>query len=80
MSGPPAPRVVLFDLGGVLLPFDRERRIAEIARRLGCSAESARAIYDGDLPVRMDLGEADVGDFAAAFTLLAGRSVGAGEG
>ena len=79
MSAAPAPRVVLFDLGGVLLPFERERRIAEIVRRLGCDAAAARAIFDGDLPVRMDLGLADERDYAAAFTALAGRAVEAGE-
>ena len=40
-----APRAILFDLGGVLLPFDRERRVRVIAERTGKPAniEAARA-------------------------------------
>jgi putative hydrolase of the HAD superfamily len=70
---------VLFDLGGVLLPFDRERRIAEVVRRLGCEAGAARAVFESDLPARMDLGQAGERDYARAFTALAGRSVDEGE-
>jgi HAD superfamily hydrolase (TIGR01509 family) len=69
------PAAILFDLGGVLLPFDRERRVSAIARRLGVGADAVRAIFAGDLPRRMDLGEADEGDFASAFAALAGRPV-----
>ena len=79
MSPSRAPCVVLFDLGGVLLPFDRERRVAEIARRLICPPAAVRAIFDGDLPRRMDLGEAHVADFASTFAGLAGRAVGEDE-
>jgi HAD superfamily hydrolase (TIGR01509 family) len=73
------PAAILFDLGGVLLPFDRERRVRAIVQRLGVTADAVRAVFDGDLPRRMDLGEADAGDFAAAFSALAGRAVSAGE-
>ena len=66
---------VLFDLGGVLLPFDRELRVAAITKRLGVSPEAVRALFDGELPRRMDLGRADEGDFAAAFSAMAGRTV-----
>jgi putative hydrolase of the HAD superfamily len=68
-------RVVLFDLGGVLLPFDRERRVSETARRLGVEAAPVRALFGGDLPGRMDRGEASEADYAAAFSALAGRPV-----
>jgi FMN phosphatase YigB (HAD superfamily) len=69
------PAAILFDLGGVLLPFDRERRVAVITQRLGVSPDAVRAVFDGDLPRRMDLGQADEGDFAAAFSELAARTV-----
>jgi FMN phosphatase YigB (HAD superfamily) len=69
------PSVILFDLGGVLLPFDRERRVAAMVRRLGVEAAAARALFAGELPGRMDRGEADEADFAEAFGALAGRPV-----
>lgn len=75
MSAARRPAAVLFDLGGVLLPFDRERRVAAIVERLDVGAEAVREIFAGDLPRRMDLGEADERDFAAAFSALAGRPI-----
>jgi FMN phosphatase YigB (HAD superfamily) len=75
----PRPAVILFDLGGVLLPFDRERRVSAIVQRLSVAADATRAVFAGDLPLRMDLGEADEGDFAEAFAALAGRAVSAAE-
>jgi HAD superfamily hydrolase (TIGR01509 family) len=70
-----APSAVLFDLGGVLLPFDRERRVAAIVSQLGVEAEDVRELFDGPLPRRLDLGEADETDYAAAFADMAGRPV-----
>ena len=72
MSGPAA---VLFDLGGVLLPFDRERRVAAIVSQLGVEADDVRELFDGPLPRRVDLGEADEGDFTAAFADMSGRPI-----
>jgi len=69
------PAAVLFDLGGVLLPFDRERRVAAIVSQLGVEADDVRALFDGPLPRRLDLGEADEGDFAAAFAEMADRPI-----
>jgi len=69
------PAAVLFDLGGVLLPFDRERRVAAIVAQLGVGAEDVRELFDGPLPQRMDLGRADETDFAAAFADMAGRPI-----
>jgi len=66
---------VLFDLGGVLLPFDRQRRVAAIVSQLGVDADDVRELFDGPLPHRMDLGQADEGDFAAAFAEMAGRPI-----
>lgn len=70
-----APAAVLFDLGGVLLPFDRERRVTAIVALLGVEAGDVRELFDGPLPRRMDLGEADETDFAAAFADMAGRPI-----
>jgi FMN phosphatase YigB (HAD superfamily) len=69
------PAAVLFDLGGVLLPFDRERRVTAIVSQLGVEADDVRELFDGPLPRRMDLGEADEGDFAAAFAEMADRPI-----
>jgi FMN phosphatase YigB (HAD superfamily) len=68
-------KAVLFDLGGVLLPFDQERRVAAIARQLEVEARDIRDLFDGPLPRQMDRGEADETDFAAAFAELSGRPV-----
>jgi FMN phosphatase YigB (HAD superfamily) len=66
---------VLFDLGGVLLPFDRERRIAAIAARTGATADAARAFMALDLHRRLDLGEATDIDLAAEFAAFFGLRV-----
>jgi putative hydrolase of the HAD superfamily len=68
-------KAVLFDLGGVLLPFDRERRVAAIVGQLDVEADDVRELFDGPLPRRMDLGDADEADFAAAFADMAGRPI-----
>ena len=73
------PKVVLFDLGGVLLPFDRERRIAAIVARLGVTGPAARVFMADDIHRRLDTGEADERELARAFTILAGRPVGEGD-
>lgn len=70
-----APAAILFDLGGVLLPFDRERRVAAIVGQLNVEAEDVRELFDGPLPRLMDLGQADETDFAAAFADMAGRPI-----
>lgn len=74
MSGT-ALRAVLFDLGGVLLPFDRDRRIDAIVSQLGVDADDVRELFDGPLPRRMDLGEADEAEFAAAFAEMSDRPI-----
>ena len=74
-----AARVVLLDLGGVLLPFDRERRVRTIRDRTGVDEESVRAFMAGDIHQELDRGQADEADLAAAFSTLAGRVVGEDE-
>jgi len=75
----PSPRAVLFDLGGVLLPFDPERRIAAIVARTGAAPETARTFMASDLPRRLDMGEADEFDLAAAYNAAFGATLGSVE-
>ena len=69
------PAAILFDLGGVLLPFDRELRVAAIMRRTGASAEAARAFMALELHRRLDRGEATELDVAAEFAAFFGVHV-----
>jgi FMN phosphatase YigB (HAD superfamily) len=69
------PQVVLFDLGGVLLPFDQERRIATLVERFGCPAEVARAFMEDGIHWRLSLGEANEFDLADAFSAAFGCRV-----
>jgi len=71
--------VVLFDLGGVLLPFDPRRRVRAVADALAVDEAQARAALAIDLFVRMDLGEATALDFATRFSKASGRDVGEDE-
>jgi HAD superfamily hydrolase (TIGR01509 family) len=75
MTGAPAPKVILFDLGGVLLPFDPERRIAALVQRFGCAAAVARTFMADAIHWRLSLGEADELELASAFTTAFGRRV-----
>jgi putative hydrolase of the HAD superfamily len=72
-------KAVLFDLGGVLLPFDRERRVAAMVERLDVTADSARAFMASDIHRQLDLGEADERTLAIAVSNFAGRAVGPDE-
>jgi putative hydrolase of the HAD superfamily len=75
MTGRPPPQAILFDLGGVLLPFDQERRIAALVQAFGCTAEVARTFMADNVHWRLSLGEADELDLADAFTSAFGRRV-----
>jgi HAD superfamily hydrolase (TIGR01509 family) len=75
MTARPAPQVILFDLGGVLLPFDQERRIAALVGRFGCAAETARAFMADAIHWRLSLGEASEVALADAFTAAFGERV-----
>ena len=72
---PAKPEIVLFDLGGVLLPFDRERRVRTLVRALKISAEQARDFMALDLHGRLDLGQADEDELTEAVSALAGWAV-----
>jgi len=67
--------IVLFDVGGVLLPFDPERRVRAVCEALGIDADAARAAMGADLFARLDLGETDESAFAETFSAAAGRDV-----
>ncbi len=75
MTARPAPKVILFDLGGVLLPFDQARRIAALVRRFDCTPEVARAFMADGIHWRLSLGEASEVDLADAFTAAFGERV-----
>jgi HAD superfamily hydrolase (TIGR01509 family) len=70
---------MLFDLGGVLLPFDPQRRVRAVCATLEIDDDAARAAMSAELFARLDLGEADEGAFAHAFSAAAGRVVDADE-
>jgi len=67
--------VILFDLGGVLLPFDRERRVRTIAGVTGRAPEAVRDFMASDIHRRLDLGLADKADLADAISDFAGRAI-----
>jgi HAD superfamily hydrolase (TIGR01509 family) len=68
-------KIVLFDLGGVLLPFDRERRVQVMIAALGITADAARAFMASDLHLRLDIGEASEAEVAEALSKVARRDV-----
>lgn len=73
------PAVILFDLGGVLLPFDRERRVRAIAAATGADEDAVRTFMALDIHRRLDSGQADEHDLADAFSRFAGRAVASDE-
>jgi FMN phosphatase YigB (HAD superfamily) len=70
-----AVRAILLDLGGVLLPFDRERRVRSIVCRTGADADAVRAFMASELHLRLDVGAADEAELAEGFAELLGRAV-----
>jgi putative hydrolase of the HAD superfamily len=70
-----AAEIILFDLGGVLLPFDRERRVRAMVKALGITADTARAFMASDLHLRLDVGQASEAEVAAALSDIAGQVV-----
>ncbi|HEY3798423.1 MAG TPA: HAD-IA family hydrolase [Caulobacteraceae bacterium] len=74
-----ALKAVLFDLGGVLLPFDRERRVTAIAARTGASQHAVRTFMASDIHQALDRGDANETDLAAAMGVAFGRPFAAEE-
>jgi FMN phosphatase YigB (HAD superfamily) len=70
-----AAEIILFDLGGVLLPFDRERRVRAMVQALGITPDAARAFMASDIHARLDVGQASEAQVAAALSAVAGRTV-----
>ena len=70
-----AAEIILFDLGGVLLPFDRERRVCAIVEALPVMPDAARAFMASDVHLRLDVGQADEAEVAAALSKVAGQTV-----
>ena len=70
-----AAEIILFDLGGVLLPFDRERRVRAMVEALPITADAARVFMASDLHHRLDVGRATEGEVAAALSVVAGKTV-----
>lgn len=71
--------VILFDLGGVLLPFIQDRRVRAVAQALAIDEAQARAVLSPARFHRLDVGAADESEFATAFSQVAGRQVDAAE-
>jgi len=69
------PAVILFDLGGVLLPVDQRRRLRAVAGALGISEAEARVALDAHLFAQLDVGQVDEQAFADSFAAAAGRAV-----
>ena len=70
-----AAEIILFDLGGVLLPFDRERRVHAMVQALGVTPDAARAFMASDIHARLDVGQASETEVAAALSAVVGRTV-----
>ncbi len=70
-----ATEIILFDLGGVLLPFNRERRVGAMVKALRIEPEAAKAFMASDIHVRLDVGQASEAEVAAALSDVAGRTV-----
>jgi FMN phosphatase YigB (HAD superfamily) len=70
-----AAEIILFDLGGVLLPFDRERRVRAMVKALGVKPDAARTFMASDIHLRLDVGKASEAEIAAALSEVAGQRV-----
>lgn len=65
----------VFDLGGVLLPFERGRRIGAMVEALRIEAERAEVFLSSGIAERLDLGQAGLPELASGMSELAGREV-----
>jgi HAD superfamily hydrolase (TIGR01509 family) len=72
-------RVLLFDLGGVLLPFDRERRVRAMSGALGVEPDPVRSLVASGIAKRLDLGLADDEELAVEMSRLGSRATSAAQ-
>jgi putative hydrolase of the HAD superfamily len=70
-----AAQVVVFDLGGVLLPFDQALREQALGRALGLNADAARALVRSGIAEQLDLGLAGLAELAEAMSRAGGCAV-----
>ena len=71
MSSP----ILVFDLGGVLLPFDPERRVVAMTNALGLARADVQRFLTSGVAEELDRGSCDLAASAARMTALAGRPV-----
>ena len=71
MSSP----ILVFDLGGVLLPFDPERRVIAMANALGLAHADVLRFLTSGVAEELDLGACELAASAARMAMLAGRPV-----
>lgn len=73
---PPRPSLVLFDLDGVLVEYDRAVRIWHLAAAVGVPPDAVRdALFASGLEDRFDAGSLDADDYLAALGAALGRAV-----
>jgi putative hydrolase of the HAD superfamily len=71
MSSP----ILVFDLGGVLLPFDPERRVVAMTSALGLARADVLWFLTSGVAEELDRGACDLTASAARMTVLAGHPV-----
>lgn len=73
------PRVILFDLGGVLFDYVPARRVEALAAACRTDPEAIEALLAGPLARDLDVGLAGLPDLARALSALAGGRIGEDE-
>jgi glucose-1-phosphatase len=73
---PAAPSLVLFDLDGVLVGYDRRRRMQHLGTAIGCDPDRIyAALFDAGLEARYDAGDIDSAQYLAELGQLLDTSV-----
>jgi len=76
VTEPAPPALVLFDLDGVLVRYDRARRLQALAARTGASVAAVRiALFDSGLEAETDVGRWSPADYAAELGRRLGSEV-----
>ena len=68
-------RVLLFDLGGVLLPFDQERRVRAMSAALAVEPDTVRSLVASGIAERLDLGLADDNELAVEMSRSGSQAI-----